>query len=95
MSELAIANVSRRAFFLRSEMPLPTVALTDRCFATSGIYCESCRDACHTGALRFVPQLGAVPKPIFVPDLCTQCGECVRICPRDAIQVRPKETPRG
>ena len=95
MSDPAIADVSRRAFLLRREMPMPTVALTDRCLATSGIYCESCRDACDVGALRFAPQLGAVPQPFFEPDRCNQCGECVRVCPQDAIRVRPKTLSHG
>ena len=97
MNEHAIANVARRAFLLRSEMPAPEaprVTLTDRCFAMNGIYCESCRDACDSGALRFVPQLGAVPKPTLDPDLCTQCGECAQVCPQDAIRIRPREPAR-
>lgn len=82
-------NLSRRAFLLRSEMPQPRVAIAHQCFASRGIYCESCRDACEASALRFVPQLGSVPKLIVEPDLCTQCGECVPVCPQDAIRVKP------
>ncbi|MEO8386152.1 MAG: 4Fe-4S binding protein [Betaproteobacteria bacterium] len=95
MSQQVSPNLSRRAFLLRSEMPAPRVTLTDRCFATSGVYCESCRDVCETGALRFVPQLGSVPTPIVDADLCTQCGECAWVCPRDALQVRPLEKSDG
>ena len=95
MGERAIANVSRRAFFLRSEMAIATVALTDNCLALNGVYCESCRDSCEAGALRFAHQLGSVPHPFFDTDLCTQCLECVRICPQDAIRVRPKEVSDG
>ena len=95
MRDHASASVSRRAFLLRSEMPAPRVAISDRCFAANGIYCESCRDACETGALRFVPQLGAVPKPTLDPDRCTQCEKCVPVCPQDAIRVQPRELSVG
>ena len=84
-------NPSRRAFFLRSEMPALRVAVSDECFAANGIYCESCRDACEAGALRFVPQRGSVPRLVVESDLCTQCAECVQFCPQDAIHVRPME----
>ena len=58
MGERAIASVSRRAFFLRSEMAIATVALTDNCLALNGVYCESCRDSCEAGALRFAHPAG-------------------------------------
>ena len=45
----------------------------------------------ETGALRFVPQLGAVPQPVLAVDLCSQCGDCVPRCPQDAIRVRAPE----
>ena len=97
--DFAIANISRRAFFRRSEVPIATVALTDDCLALHGVYCESCRECCEAGARRFAPRLGpqrgSVPKPSFDTDLCTQCGECARVCPQDAIRVRPNEMSDG
>ena len=88
-------NQSRRAFFTRRE-PVPApVAVTDRCLALNGIYCESCRDTCEAGALRFVLQMGGVSKLLFDAARCTQCGECVQRCPQDAIVVQPRETPLG
>ena len=99
MSEQRAPNAnpdpSRRAFFLRSEMPAPRVVVSDECFAANGIYCESCRDACDAGALRFVPQRGSVPRLVVASDLCTQCGECVQFCPQDAIRVRALEIKNG
>lgn len=93
-----IANVidlSRRAFFLRSEPPPARVAVSQRCLALNGIYCESCRDTCEAGALRFVLQMGGVSKLLFDAARCTQCGECVQRCPQGAIVVQPRETPLG
>ena len=95
MSDNFVTNLSRRAFLLRGETPAPRVSLTDRCFALSGVYCESCRDICESGAIRFSHQLGAVPRPLLEPDRCTQCGECVLVCPRDALRVRPMERADG
>ena len=95
MAAHAIANTSRRAFFMRSEMAIATVALADNCLALHGVYCESCRECCEAGALRFAHQRGSVAKPSFDTDLCTQCGECARVCPQDAIRVRPKEMSDG
>ncbi|MBL0124729.1 MAG: 4Fe-4S binding protein [Betaproteobacteria bacterium] len=89
------ANASRRAFLLRSEMPPPRVALTERCLAAMGVFCESCRDSCDAGALRFELQLGAAPKPVFDADRCTQCGECAKVCPQDAIRIQPKAPSTG
>lgn len=92
MSRETAPNLSRRSFLLRSEMPAPKVAITTNCIAQSGVYCDSCRDACETGAIRFVPRLGAVPQPLLNVDLCSQCGECARVCPQDAIRVAPLRT---
>lgn len=98
MNEPCVTNPSRRAFLFRgdaTQLPVPKVSLRERCLTVGGVYCENCRDACETGALRFVPQLGAVPKPVFDADLCNQCGECAQVCPQDAINVRPKAAAHG
>ena len=95
MSQSTSTNFSRRTFLFRSEAAVPRVTLTDRCFATRGVYCEACRDVCETGALRFRPQLGSVPAPVLDADLCTQCGECAWVCPRGALRVRPLAVNNG
>ena len=95
MNDDLLQSSSRRAFLLRSEMSVPRVSISDDCFAQSGVYCESCRDICETGTLRFAPALGSVPRPILDANLCTQCSECAQVCPRDAIRVRPKDLNNG
>ena len=89
-----LQNPSRRAFLLRGAVPdpaQPSVALAATCFAFNGIHCESCRDTCETGALRFMLQVGASPRPVFDAERCTRCGECARVCPANAITVAPRE----
>lgn len=98
MSQANVPNPSRRAFLFRSETPdpnPPSVVLAATCFAFHGVQCESCRDTCEAGALRFMLQLGAMARPVFDPAACTRCGECARVCPANAITVAPKEAPRG
>ena len=95
MNIAAVTNLSRRAFLLRSEAELPQVALNDHCLAFRAIHCELCRDICDAGALRFVPRVGAMSIPAFNLDLCTQCGDCARVCPQNAINVRLLEATHG
>lgn len=87
MSDRTATNPARRAFLLRSVPAAPSVMLNDHCLAAMGISCECCRDACDTGALRFVPQRGGAAKPQLNPDLCTRCGECAQLCPELALSV--------
>lgn len=70
------------------------VALSTSCFALRGVHCESCRDSCEVGALRFVAQLGQPSKPVFDTSLCNGCAECAKLCPANAIEITP-ETARG
>ena len=96
MKDQSLADPARRAFFLRAEVTrLLKVSLTERCFATAGVYCESCRDSCEAGAIQFLRQPGGVSRPFFDPSLCTQCGECASVCPRDAINISPIEVSHG
>lgn len=89
-----VPNPSRRAFFLRGRRPdpaQPSVVLAETCFAFHGVQCESCRDTCEAGALRFMLQAGALPRPVFDAERCTRCGECAKVCPASAITVAPRE----
>ena len=95
MNHTSVASPSRRAFLTRSEGDKPRVALNDLCLALNAIHCEICRDVCEADALRFLPRLGAMSIPHFDTALCTQCGECVRVCPQNAIRVRPLAASNG
>jgi ferredoxin-type protein NapF len=40
-------------------------------------------DDCLAKAVR--PRFGLPPEAIVIDDACTGCGDCVRVCPGDAI----------
>jgi len=58
------------------------------CLTHDGIICQSCKDACGDGAIRFAPAAGRVSQPIIDLDRCTGCGACVDPCPASAIEMR-------
>ncbi|MCQ0988819.1 4Fe-4S dicluster domain-containing protein [Jiella marina] len=86
-----MANLSRRAL-LRGEFqpkPQPGLAMVGAaCLASRGIYCRSCVESCEPGALSIRPALGGRAHVAIDAALCTGCGECVSICPAEAIALR-------
>lgn len=62
------------------------------CLTQTGIWCQSCKDACEPRAIGFVMAVGQVPKPVINIDACTGCGACVSPCPADAIKVKKPST---
>jgi ferredoxin-type protein NapF len=89
-------SVSRRRLLTGSTRPSSPPALVavigETCLARAGIVCQTCRDACPVGAIRFRPTLRGVATPTVLPDACTGCGECVSSCPTAAVRVRDGET---
>ena len=57
----------------------------DKCFNQEGVYCDSCRDACETDAIKVKPRLGGTVEIRIDLDPCTACGQCISVCPADAI----------
>jgi ferredoxin-type protein NapF len=62
-------------------------AIGDACLTLRGVVCQSCRDTCASGAIRFTPALRSAPRPTVETDQCTGCGACVAGCPVQAITV--------
>ena len=84
-------SMSRRSFLSGARrtpdgVNLPTIS--ERCLATRGVYCRSCVDACAEAALRGVPTLGGGAQILVDAERCTGCGDCLRACPADAVEMR-------
>jgi ferredoxin-type protein NapF len=79
---------SRRALFRGQLLSKPLAVIGDGCLADAGIVCRSCGDACPEVAIRFQPRLGRPPQAIVNEAVCTGCGDCVAICPGDAVTLR-------
>jgi ferredoxin-type protein NapF len=58
------------------------------CLTQDGVMCQTCKDACGDGAIRFVYAAGRIPEPQVDLDRCTGCGACVAPCPASAIEIR-------
>ena len=57
------------------------------CLAERGVICRSCSDVCEHRAIRFRMQVGGFSSIEFNAAACTGCGECVSLCPVQAIDV--------
>jgi ferredoxin-type protein NapF len=83
-------------FASRTEPPWTIVAaIGEPCLALHGIVCQSCRDACPTGAIRFELAYRSAPRPRVDTTACTGCGACVAGCPASAITVAPPAAGSG
>jgi ferredoxin-type protein NapF len=87
----ACADSCRDSAFLTAEERCNSAPWTwravigDSCLTQQGIMCQSCKDACPTGAITFRHQLGGVATPSLSRAQCDGCGGCVAPCPASAI----------
>ena len=87
-----------RAQFLRGrwqEAPLPpspeVIAKIGRtCLPFRNESCRVCGDLCELNAIHFMQEEGCLPVPVIIEDACTGCGDCLGICPVDAIDMKPR-----
>lgn len=94
MSSTVRRALTRRALFgLPSPEAKTTASIGDDCLTTSGVMCESCAESCEHGAIRFIRR-GAIKQPVLDSDACTGCGECLAVCPANAISMSARE-PEG
>jgi len=61
--------------------------ISDQCFSSRGIICRSCGEICESKAIKFKPGISGVTQVILNTDSCNGCGECVHVCPADAIKI--------
>jgi ferredoxin-type protein NapF len=88
-----------RAQFLRGHWqaaPLPpspeVIAKIGRtCLPFRNESCRVCDDLCELNAIRFTQAEGQLPVPMIVEDVCTGCGDCLGICPVDAIDMKQRQ----
>jgi ferredoxin-type protein NapF len=75
-----------------SPSPAAVARIKPNCLTHQGIFCHTCGEVCEPDAISFVPVVGRVPTPGVDEDACTGCGECVGICPADAIALKQRQT---
>lgn len=83
----ACATACGEAVFFEMDL-LPwgiRASASETCLARAGVVCQSCKDACGAGAIRFPLAAGRVATPAFDLERCTGCGACVSPCPVKAI----------
>jgi len=61
------------------------------CLAERGITCRSCGDVCEHRAIRFRLRVGGSAAIEFNASACSGCGECVSLCPVQAIEMQQIE----
>ena len=57
------------------------------CLAQNRVECRLCGEACDAGAIRFPPPLGGVAAPVVDTTRCTGCGDCLPLCPPQALRL--------
>jgi len=86
--EVCVAVCKPEALRLDGRPAWQQVARTgDRCFSERGVICRSCGEVCEMEAIRFQQVVGGITHVIMDVDACNGCGECVSICPADAITI--------
>lgn len=91
---------SRRQFLFGGRAPSPPVESKDfarkarlepNCLAVQGTVCRTCSEHCEPGAIRFRLLPAGKSIPLIDDALCNACGDCVRVCPAQAMALRVVE----
>lgn len=91
-------NPSRRMFLRGRTVPNVSVPALDpgapmraqfspKCLAQRNVVCRSCGEICEVAAIRFSPRIGGAALPAIQDSTCTGCGECLPVCPTQAISL--------
>ncbi|MGI9419182.1 MAG: 4Fe-4S dicluster domain-containing protein [Geminicoccaceae bacterium] len=65
----------------------PRLQVANHCLSLSGITCRACDDACAVRAIQFQPRLGVADRLSINAAACTGCGDCLPVCPVDALSL--------
>jgi ferredoxin-type protein NapF len=83
-----VESCNHNAFYSVNEKPWAlTASIQEKCLSKIGVVCQSCADVCEYGVIKFSLQMGGIPSINLNADCCNGCGQCVSICPKDAIQI--------
>jgi ferredoxin-type protein NapF len=71
-----------------AEQGLRKARIEPNCLATRGVVCRTCSEHCEPRAIRFRLQTAGRALPLIEDALCNACGECVRVCPVQAMALQ-------
>lgn len=89
--------LSRRAFLRRPEPQRPEpatpriAAVAASCLGVNRVACGICADPCDARAIRIRPLQGGRSLPVVDAALCNGCGDCLSVCPVQALSLIPFE----
>lgn len=69
--------------------PVASVSTTNICVERHGVTCRRCAEVCDHSAIRILAREGQ--GAVIDAAACTGCGDCVPICPVEAIIMVPRE----
>jgi ferredoxin-type protein NapF len=61
--------------------------INDTCLSVRGVVCRACGDYCEPRALRFSLLTRGRALPEIDAASCTGCGQCLAVCPANAISI--------
>jgi len=90
--EVCVAVCQPGALILNDVDPFQSIAtIGEDCFSERGVICRSCGEVCEIQAIKFKQVVGGVTHVLMNTENCNGCGECVSICPADAITIKHRQ----
>jgi len=63
------------------------IRIADTCLSVTGVVCRACGDHCDEGAIKFTLLTLGRSLPEINSRSCTGCGQCIPVCPSNAISI--------